>query len=50
MAPPMSVKKGPKVIKAKTDPRTLKKKAITDDHDRLEKEIAALVRLRPCDS
>lgn len=43
MAPPMSGKKGPKVVKPKTDPRTLKKKAIADDHERLEKEIAALV-------
>ena len=47
MAPPMSGKKGPKVVKPKTDPRTLKKKAITDDHERLEKEIAVLVSLTP---
>lgn len=44
MSPPISQKKSGKVAKTKSDPRSLKRKRIVDDHERLQKEIKELVR------
>jgi len=47
MAPSIPGKKSGKFSNPKTDSRSLKRKRIVDDHERLEKEIKELVRLEP---
>lgn len=44
MAPPNARKTAGKFAKPKNDARSLKRKRIVDDHERLEKEIKELVR------
>lgn len=44
MAPPNARKTAGKFAKPKNDARSLKRKRVVDDHERLEKEIKELVR------